>query len=39
MENDDFEYDTPSEDDGGDWRRPAKKKVKFSKPISNPAVV
>ena len=33
LENDDFEYDTPSEDDGGDWRRPAKKKVNSSKPI------
>ena len=39
MENDDFEYDTPSEDDGGDWRRPAKKKVNSTKPILKPIVV
>ena len=39
MENDDFEYDTPSEDDGGDWRRPAKKKVNSTKPILKPIEV
>ena len=39
MENDDFEYDTPSEDDGGDWRRPAKKKVNSTNHILKHTVV
>ena len=27
IEENDFEYETPEEDDAGDWRRPTKRKV------------
>ena len=28
VDEDDFEYETPEEDDGGDWRRPTKRRVR-----------